>query len=92
MAGSRAISLARVLRFERYCRGRAYPVRAGWWRSDGPNAETPPAYAHAIAERIPGAEVAIIPQAGHLVNLEQPEAVNGALMRFLQDCEKGRAL
>ena len=56
------------------------------------DAETPPAYAHAIAERIPGAEVVIIPQAGHLVNLEQPEAVNGALMRFLQDCEKGRAL
>ena len=47
---------------------------------DGP---TPPAEGKLMAERIPGARLEIIPQAGHLSNLEQPEAFNKALRSFL---------
>lgn len=45
--------------------------------------ETPPAYAQAIAERIPGARHAAIPGAGHISNLEAPDAVTAALSTFL---------
>ena len=48
---------------------------------DGP---TPPADGRLIAEQIPGARLNIIPQAGHLSNLEQPEAFNRALLDFLE--------
>ncbi|HEY3380942.1 MAG TPA: alpha/beta fold hydrolase [Vicinamibacterales bacterium] len=34
--------------------------------------------------RIPGADLEVIPEAGHLSNLEQPAAFNAALARFLQ--------
>ena len=44
---------------------------------------TPPAKARAMAELVPGAELVEIPAAGHLANLEQPEAFNAALGRFL---------
>ena len=45
---------------------------------------TPPADAHAMAERIRGAELQILPDAGHLSNLEQPENFNRALRDFLR--------
>jgi 3-oxoadipate enol-lactonase len=45
---------------------------------------TPPADARVMAEGIPGAKLEIIPQAGHLSNLEQPEAFNRALVAFLE--------
>ena len=48
---------------------------------DGP---TPPADGKLMAEKIPGARLKIIPQAGHLSNLEQPEAFNRALLDFLE--------
>lgn len=41
--------------------------------------ETPPSYAEAIASRIPGAELIVVPGAGHLLNLEQPDFVNDRL-------------
>lgn len=44
---------------------------------------TPPAKARAMADLVPGAEMVEIPGAGHLPNLEQPEAFNAALGRFL---------
>lgn len=44
---------------------------------------TPPAVAEATARAIAGAELAIVPGAGHLSNLEQPEAFTAALARFL---------
>lgn len=47
---------------------------------DGP---TPPEEGRFMAERIPGARLEIIPQAGHLSNLEQPEAFNRAVRTFL---------
>jgi pimeloyl-ACP methyl ester carboxylesterase len=47
---------------------------------DGP---TPPADGRFMAERIAGARLEIIPQAGHLSNLEQPELFNKAVRSFL---------
>jgi 3-oxoadipate enol-lactonase len=44
--------------------------------------ETPPSYAAAIAERVPGAELVVVPGAGHLLNLEQPEVVGERLQRL----------
>ena len=40
--------------------------------------------ARRLHARIPGAELAIIEQAGHLSNLEQPEAFNAALRSYLK--------
>ncbi len=45
---------------------------------------TPPADSEAMAATIPGAQVAMIPNAGHLSNLEQPNAFNEALRLFLK--------
>lgn len=44
---------------------------------------TPLQEARLIADQIPGARLEIIPNAGHLSNLEQPEAFNRALERFV---------
>lgn len=48
------------------------------------DAITPPAAAEAMAKAIPGARLAVIPEAGHLSPLEQPEAFNRHLELFLQ--------
>lgn len=45
--------------------------------------ETPPSYAQAIAARIPGANLSIIPGAGHIAPLEAPAAVSDRLHTFL---------
>ncbi len=45
---------------------------------------TPPEQAEAIAEGIPGARLAVMPGAAHLVNVEQPEAFNRAVLDHLQ--------
>jgi pimeloyl-ACP methyl ester carboxylesterase len=44
---------------------------------------TPPAMSEQLHHAIPGSELVTIPRAGHLSNLEQPEAFNAALARFL---------
>jgi 3-oxoadipate enol-lactonase len=44
---------------------------------------TPPAMAREIHQNAPGSRLAMIPQAAHLSNLEQPEAFNRALEGFL---------
>jgi 3-oxoadipate enol-lactonase len=44
---------------------------------------TPVPIARAMEERIPGAQLVIIPGAGHISNLESPERFNAALSRFL---------
>jgi pimeloyl-ACP methyl ester carboxylesterase len=38
---------------------------------------------HRMAGAIPGAKLVIVPGAGHLANLEQPDAFNAALIEFL---------
>jgi pimeloyl-ACP methyl ester carboxylesterase len=45
--------------------------------------ETPPAYAQYLADHIPGARLAVVPAAGHISNLEQPDRVNRLLLEFL---------
>lgn len=44
---------------------------------------TPPALSEGMHAAIVGSELVVIPAAGHLANLEQPEAFNGALEAFL---------
>lgn len=44
---------------------------------------TPPTDARLMAGRIPRARLAVIPNAGHLANLEQPDRFNEVLERFL---------
>ena len=45
---------------------------------------TPPERAREIAEVIPGAELKIIENCGHLSTLEQPDAVSAAIRTFLE--------
>jgi 3-oxoadipate enol-lactonase len=47
------------------------------------DALTPPTVAQGYAGHIPGAQFVVIPQSGHLSNLEQPEAFFTALHHFL---------
>jgi 3-oxoadipate enol-lactonase/4-carboxymuconolactone decarboxylase len=44
---------------------------------------TPPEHLATIAAGIPGARLLVLPQAAHLANLEQPAAVNAALLAHL---------
>ena len=46
---------------------------------------TPPAMSEVIAAAIPGARLAVIPDASHLSNIEQAEAFNGLLLDFLTE-------
>ncbi|MDH5192429.1 MAG: alpha/beta hydrolase, partial [Nitrospira sp.] len=43
---------------------------------------TPPSDAQLMADRIHNARLAVIPEAGHLSNLEQPELFNEAIRSF----------
>ena len=42
--------------------------------------ETPPDYSKAIVDLMPNATLVVIPGAGHLLNLEAPDAVNAAIL------------
>jgi 3-oxoadipate enol-lactonase len=44
---------------------------------------TPPALSEKMHGAIAGSELAVIPEAGHLANLERPDLFNAALARFL---------
>lgn len=44
----------------------------------------PPAQHGAIAAALPNSELVIVPGAGHMIQLEAPEAVNAAIARWLQ--------
>lgn len=44
---------------------------------------TPPAYSEALAQAIPGARLLLLPEAGHYVTLEQPQAVAAAIDKFV---------
>ena len=45
---------------------------------------TPPEVGCAMHAKIPGSQFVLIPTAGHLSNIEQPEAFNRAVLDFLQ--------
>lgn len=47
------------------------------------DALTPPDAARRLADAIPGARLAVIPQAGHLSNIEQPQAFDRLVLDFL---------
>ena len=47
------------------------------------DAVTPPDAARKIHEHVGGSRLVVIPEAGHLSNLEAPEAFNGAVAEFL---------
>ena len=49
------------------------------------DAVTPPADHEAIAARIFGARLVVVPDSGHLSTIEQPAAVTAALARWLAD-------
>lgn len=46
---------------------------------------TPPSDAKLMAERIPGARLTILPKAGHLSNLEQPDQFNETIRTFVSE-------
>lgn len=48
---------------------------------------TPPDESHKMAAAIPGAKVVVIPKAGHMAPMEQPEAANAAIREFLATLE-----
>jgi 3-oxoadipate enol-lactonase len=48
---------------------------------------TPPSDARLMAERIPHAQLAILPGAAHLSNLEAPEAFNQSVLSFVEGIE-----
>jgi pimeloyl-ACP methyl ester carboxylesterase len=48
------------------------------------DALTPPAVAQGLAAAIRGAQLAVIPEAGHLANLEQPERFNDLVATFVR--------
>jgi pimeloyl-ACP methyl ester carboxylesterase len=45
----------------------------------------PPSEAKVMQEAIPGARLQVLPDAGHLLNLEQPQLFNAAVRKFLGD-------
>ena len=45
--------------------------------------ETPPSYSAYLAAQIAGARLEVVGGAGHISNLEQPEAVNRLLLEFV---------
>jgi len=53
---------------------------------------TPPDEVKDIAEQISDAQFVLILQAGHMSNMENPEAFNAAILTFLQSLRKRRAV
>jgi pimeloyl-ACP methyl ester carboxylesterase len=45
---------------------------------------TPVRYAEYLGRELKNAEVVVVPNSGHFVTLEQPEAVNAAVAQFLE--------
>lgn len=52
---------------------------------------TPPPVAQAMAHAIPGARLAVVPKAGHLVSMEQPETTTRILGEFLRQLKPSRS-
>jgi pimeloyl-ACP methyl ester carboxylesterase len=48
---------------------------------------TPPEHSRAMAQVLPEAELLVLPEAGHLLQLEEPDELNAALRRLLQRVE-----
>lgn len=48
---------------------------------------TPPECSREIQSLVPGARLRLLPRCGHMLTMEQPEAVNAALREWLADCD-----
>jgi pimeloyl-ACP methyl ester carboxylesterase len=48
---------------------------------------TPPKYSELLVSKIPGAQLALIENAGHSVMIEQPHAVSRALFDFVKNLD-----
>jgi pimeloyl-ACP methyl ester carboxylesterase len=86
VANARQLGMAGRILFpipERGLAARLYRIKARtvivWGDSDR---LIPPVYAHAFKKGVPGAELVSIPEAGHMVTLEQPKAVAEAIGRL----------
>ena len=67
-----------------YYKGEPIPIQAPTLILVGEHDRlNPPSVARGLAQEIAGAEVVIIPDAGHLSNMEQPELFNEAVSSFL---------
>jgi len=51
----------------------------------------PPAMSETIRDRIPHARLVVVPDSGHLVPVEQPEALARHMLDFLSAVDEGRA-
>ena len=70
-------------------RGRAHDIDAPALVICGEEDQpTPPELSRELQAMIPGARLAIIARAGHLTNLEQPQAFNRLVDEFLADVER----
>lgn len=86
VANARRLGTAGKLMFpipDRRLSKRLYRLRADtllvWGASDR---VVPPVYADAWRESIPGAQLAVVPEAGHMLTVEKPEEVAAAVRRF----------
>ncbi|MEZ4737505.1 MAG: 3-oxoadipate enol-lactonase [Caldilineaceae bacterium] len=50
---------------------------------------TPPSLGQALADALPNARFALIPQAGHIPSIEQPQALTTAIQHFLEEIHHG---
>ncbi len=50
---------------------------------------TPSAHSEEIAERLPGADLVVVPDAGHMVLMERPQTVNAALAALVAKAADG---
>ncbi len=44
---------------------------------------TPPDHSREVASLVPGAQLVLLPRCGHMLTMEQPEAVSAALRQWL---------
>lgn len=51
---------------------------------------TPKAHSELVAEKLPGSELVIIEDAGHLAMMERPDVVNEHLLGFIRRCARRR--
>jgi proline iminopeptidase len=73
---------------QRYdCTGRLAQIAAPTLIMCGQYDESAPPTCHAFSKMIPGAQLAVIPNASHLPHIERPDQVMTILHTFLNECE-----
>jgi len=73
---------------QRYdCTGRLSQIQAPTLIICGQYDESAPPTCHAFSKMIPGAQIAVIPDASHLAHIERPDPFMMILRTFLKECE-----